>query len=167
MLRMKIDIKKVTKDDMLIVLDWWNDKTTRAMMKDNEKVTLSTHKNWFDRILSTNSNQYLLMAYLENKKIGVVRFDEKNENIFEVSINLNPDFRSKGLGKLILKEAISYFQGIKNIKKMFAVFKKVNIASKKTFLQNNFEIKNNIPNITLLNNFDKNSELYSERIFDV
>ena len=39
----------------------------------------------------------------------MVRFEKKNSKIIEVSININPQFRGKGLGKEFLSQSIAKF----------------------------------------------------------
>lgn len=164
----KLITRKVNLEDREAIWQWWNDSTTRKMMKLNHLVPWEEHIKWFDNILKYN-DKILLISIVNDEKIGVVRFDLKEKDIYEVSINLNPLHRSKGYGKEILKSSITHLKQFNpNVKKLFAMFKKENIASKKTFLSNGFNIVNEVnTNCTYLNRFDNNSEEYSELIFKI
>lgn len=155
--------RKVTIEDQKIVWQWWNDPQTRQMMKLNDNVPWEVHKKWFQDIL-TSKTKILLMSTLKNIKLGVVRFDLQEDNIYEVSINLNPEHRGKGYGKKILKNSIDFFLKYHpETLKLFAMFKKINIASKQTFLHNEFTIVENPSKETKgLEMFDEQTEEYCE-----
>ena len=72
----------------------------------------------------------------ERKKVGVVRFNNKNKYAL-VSINLNPIMRKKKLSYVLLAAGIKKFLKFKKIK-LIAEIKKNNLASIKCFLKNGF-----------------------------
>ena len=159
--------REVTLDDRRELWEWWNDPITRKMMKLNSFVPFQEHVIWFESILHSKDKK-LLLSTINNQKLGVVRFDLKDKNRYEVSINLNPDFRSKGYGSKILKSSIDYFvMKTKNVNKLFAMFKKINIASEKTFKKNGFIIvENPDKNMSELKRFDNAIERYVELIIN-
>ncbi len=161
----KISTRKVILEDRKIIWEWWNDPLTRKMMKLNEYVSWDNHVKWFDNTI--NSDKRILFISIEDsKKVGVVRFDLKGEDIYEVSININPYFRSKGYGNKILKSSLNEFLSMElKVKKLFAMFKIINKASKKVFLNNQFILIRN-PNKYLigLERFDNKKEEYCELI---
>jgi len=163
----KIVTKKVTIEDTKIVWKWWNDPTTRKMMKVNDYVPWDDHVKWFNNTLNSET-RILLISSIEDRQLGVVRFDFKECGIYEVSINLNPHYRGQGYGKSILRSSINFFfTRNQHTTKLFAMFKNINIASKKTFLANHFIIIDN-PNINAngLERFNRDTEKYCELIMD-
>jgi RimJ/RimL family protein N-acetyltransferase len=162
-----LTIRKAQMEDCKEVWQWWNDPVTRKMMKKNDFVPWEIHLKWFRIVISPTTDKFLHLCLMDNKKIGVVRFDDKGNSTFEVSINMNPHFRGKGFGKKMLEQAIKYFTRENSVKKLFAVFKKINIPSKKTFLYNKFVIKREGIDYSILNNFDIDKEYYSERLFEL
>src|SRR5438105_1596077 len=94
-------VHEATLDDKEVIWHWWNDPVTRKMMKTNDHVPWEDHCKWFDRILQDNT-RLLCVGRMDADKIGVVRFDLKADDIYEVSINLNPVFRGKGLAPQLL-----------------------------------------------------------------
>jgi len=155
--------RKAVAQDKKIVWEWWNDQLTRKMMKLNEYVPWENHTKWFDNTINSDT-RVLLVSIVEDKKIGVVRFDLKSKDIYEVSINLNPDFRGQGYGSKILQSSLKFFlETNTETKKFFAMFKKINISSKKTFLKNGFVIIKSPDKSSIgLERFDAETEEYCE-----
>lgn len=71
----------------------------------------------------------------------MIRFDAKDEGMlrWEVSINLNPVFRGRGLGWRFLVSAVEFFSAEKDFSILFAnVGESSNVASRHTFLKAGF-----------------------------
>jgi len=155
-----MNIRLAKWEDSQEILNWWNDPLTRKMMKNNIVVNYEEHKKWFESILN-NKNKILLLGFIKNKKIGVVRFDKFENNNWEISINLNPTFRGLGFGKILLSLGIEYMLQNFSVKSFFAKFKNINIASQKTFLANGFIIDNPNKNNNIgTYDFEDKTELY-------
>lgn len=163
----KIFTRKAILEDRKVIWQWWNDPLTRKMMKLNEYVSWNNHVEWFDNTIKSKT-RILFISIKNNQKLGVVRFDLKDNYSYEVSININPEYRGEGYGSKILKSSIDEFLKIEiKVKKLFAMFKKINIASKKTFLNNKFNLIENQNTISRdLERFDIETEEYCERIYN-
>ena len=98
------------------------------MFNDSEKVSIEEHRNWFDNLLIDKSNR----AYIvEENKIpsGVIRFQpiQKDSSKYDVSINIAPEKRGKGIGKFLLMNGIKKLKMDKNnCKFIIASVKKIN-----------------------------------------
>jgi len=128
-------VRPAKKADMHDVWVWWNDPHTRAMMATKGNVAWTEHRKWFEHLLTDNS-RLLMMGLCSREKIGVVRFDLRRHDtkLYEVSINLNPLFRGRGLGSLLLKKSCHYFFQRYRDSNLYAnVGVPHNIASQKTF----------------------------------
>ena len=101
-----------------------------------------------------NNNKVMYIGELDNHKVGVCRFDfDKSRLVSEVSINMNPHLRGKGLGKLFLKSSIlKYIKNNKN--NIVAKVRSDNLASIKIFTHSGFEIIQ-----------DKDNRIYFEKEF--
>ena len=132
-------VNKATKKDLLDIWLWRNDKKSIFFSKNQKKITLKSHKKWFEKNL-TNIRVKFYLGYLikknGKKKVGVVRFNI-NDKYTLVSINLNPIMRSKGLSHILLAVAIKKFLRFKKTK-LIAEIKNNNLASIKCFLKNKF-----------------------------
>jgi UDP-2,4-diacetamido-2,4,6-trideoxy-beta-L-altropyranose hydrolase len=158
----QVHIKPAQQHDCEDLWHWRNDPLTRANSLNTDKVSYDQHCAWFDSLMS-DASQFLVIGAIPNKsfsenmhKIGMVRFDivpiselnsdaqkpVKSANKVIVSINLNPDFRAKGLSVSLLTNAIESFKESivsasspipRNIKYIEATIKEGNKASIKCF----------------------------------
>ena len=128
-------LREATPDDCEDILIWRNDPISLKMSKNSKKVTSASHRIWFEDTLADNSKLLLLAINAQSKKIAVSRLDFcKSFNRAKVSININPDFRGKGLGEEILNHTSRYVDlNYKNCKKLVAEIKEFNHASRKIF----------------------------------
>lgn len=132
-------VRKANFEDSKIIYEWRNDKISRKMSISNDKILYEKHVEWLKEILS-NASKYLYIGEINNDPIGVCRFElNLDKKIFEVSINISPYKRGKGLGKILLKAAIYYFKK-KNQGDLIAKVKLSNEASKKIFKNAGFII---------------------------
>ena len=123
-------IRKAESFDCKEIWIWRNDPLTIKMFKNQKKVTWPEHRMWYTRAIRNKKCLFLIGQEDENK-IGTVRFDIKDK-YSDISINLNPKFRGKGLSKWLLKESCSIF--FKNFdKEIIAEVKKINISSISSF----------------------------------
>ena len=135
----KIIIRKANQSDYEDILKWRNDERSRKMFFNSKIITPIMHEAWFFEVLN-NNNKVMYIGELDNYKVGVCRFDfDKSRLVSEVSINMNPHLRGKGLGKLFLKSSIVKY--IRNNKtNLVAKVKSDNLASIKIFTHSGFEI---------------------------
>lgn len=104
---MGVSIQKATQDDLMDIFDWRNDPVTCQMSLNSNPIKLDAHREWFKKAISSK-NIKMYMAFQSDAKVGVCRFD-MDSNIAEISINLNPSFRNKGLSFEVLKCSIDAF----------------------------------------------------------
>ena len=124
-----IKIRNANLDDEEIILNWKNDDLSVLHSQSKRLVSKKDHKKWFTSQLEIRPCP-ILMAQNKEKKIGMIRFDKKSD-MYVVSINLNPDFRGRGLGSTMLLEAEKFF--FKHNSKTIAYVDPSNLASIKLF----------------------------------
>ena len=134
----KIKMRLATISDSESLFDWRSDRLSRSMSFDDTIPTFEEHRAWFENSLS-NVNRTMYVGELGTDKIGVCRFDlNKSESLAEVSINMNPKSRGRGLGKRFLTEGVECY--LENNKyDLLAKVKPENIASLKIFEAAGFE----------------------------
>jgi RimJ/RimL family protein N-acetyltransferase len=157
-------VREATLEDRKPIWEWWNDPITRKMMKKNDHVPWEEHCAWFEKVLE-DENRILCVGLVDQHKIGVVRFDLRIDEIYEVSINLNPFFRGKGYGSKVLLKSMEYLTKDRKVKKLFAMCKKINIASRKTFEKAGFTVVDPKQYYPGMERFDGEAELYCELNF--
>ena len=158
---MSITIKRVNKTDAdgKLIMEWRNDETTRKMFFNQELKEWDTFKvmfyeKYFDNYIEP------FFAYLGDTKIcfigcvsNYIADPETNEKICKISLNMCPDYRGKGYGKIIIKKFIKLIAyKYPKTKKIIAEIKCVNIASSRLFLSCGFKYveKKNICNTECL-----------------
>lgn len=133
-LKTPIVVNEATEDDSKIIFAWRNDEKTRAMSRTTNEIDWEEHSKWYEATLQ-NENCCVLMCSnaKTNQQMAVVRFDVEDE-VAQISINLSPFMRGKGLANTCLSEAITYFSAIfKSVSCIEAEIKPINIASRKAF----------------------------------
>lgn len=100
-----MQLRRATMDDALDVLEWRNDPHTIEMCRLPMAVPEENHLAWFERTLASGKAR-IFIASEGGRKLGMVRFDEGNPGVWEISINMAPGERNKGYGYRALKKAI-------------------------------------------------------------
>lgn len=136
-----IDLRSATEEDSLDIWRWRNDEVTRAMFKHQDHIDWGVHDLWFSEAL-VDRDKILLVGFQVNdgEKVGVVRFDCDGSGKAEVSINLNPDFRGKGLSKLMLNKSLDYLLS-SGVFLCVSKVKKINLPSVNLFYSLGFFLK--------------------------
>lgn len=129
-------VRKATEEDSLDIFEWRNDPVTRLMSFTQTPVSLENHTKWFSASLQNPKREIYIGEY-EGSKIGVVRFDEREDEA-EVSINMNPAFRGKKLALPFLNISL------KSKTHVIAKIKENNTASLKLFQRAGFKEKEKI-----------------------
>lgn len=133
-------LRPADESDLLELLSWRNDEVTRAMSLNGEMISKNDHSNWYLRALRDPSIKILIAELRSGEKCGMCRFEL---NVIpgksRISIIIDPSFRGRGLGKVLLKSCIDYYrQDFKG--PIVAQVKKNNKASLSLFKGIGFEI---------------------------
>lgn len=147
-------IREVTPSDFLDLFSWRNDKLSREMFCNSSLITIKEHSTWFEEARKSKNKHIFIGLDSENNKVGVCRFDvdDKMHNA-EVSLNLNPHFRGKGLSRELLEMSLIKFRENFN-NEIIANVKPSNIPSLKVFENCNFYFKKK----------NKDTLLYTDKI---
>lgn len=129
-----LTLRKASGRDSESLLDWRNDPTTRAFSVISDDVTSEQHEVWLNKMLQ-ESGCLLLIGEIDCKPVGMVRINSLDDlSIGQVSINLNPEFRGRGISKPLLRESLEFgAHTLHNISQFLAMIHVDNSASKKIF----------------------------------
>ena len=145
-----IHIRTASILDVKEIFEWRNDKLAVEMSLNENQIKWSTHKKWFEKILNSQKHCLLICIHKKDKiKVGYVRFDIIS-NEANISINLSPVMRGKGLAKECLIKSMLFFN--KKFNKILTVNAKVkpkNLASIRVFDKAGFHITEKTKDILL------------------
>tara|TARA_B100001094_G_scaffold326599_1_gene383059 strand:+ start:552 stop:2135 length:1584 start_codon:yes stop_codon:yes gene_type:complete len=131
--RPRLKIEYATQDDCIDILNWRNDPISRHNSNHPEPIKLNYHQSWYQQALKSPDKSFFI-AKKDTNKIGMVRFDRLSSHQAEVSINLNPQFRGKGLSQSILQlSLVRYFEDQPQITQIQAQIKSSNQSSLSLF----------------------------------
>ncbi|MCP5464804.1 MAG: UDP-2,4-diacetamido-2,4,6-trideoxy-beta-L-altropyranose hydrolase [Deltaproteobacteria bacterium] len=130
--RQAVYFEEAKADDSKMIWQWRNSPEVRKTALDQSEIPWDNHKEWFKKVLQ-DPNRKLLVAYAENQKIGVVRFDLQG-NEAEISIFLDPDQIGRSWGVAVLNGARFWLQDCcAKIQKIKAVIREDNPRSQIVF----------------------------------
>ena len=129
----------ITLEDSSDILTWRNDPASRKMSNTWSIISPTEHATWFADMLE-NRDHIGIVGEVNGEKIGVV-FMLISAGTSNVSINLNPLHRGKGVAASLLRSSILEVQKIfPTIQQFTAEIKDTNTASMKIFVQNGFNM---------------------------
>lgn len=125
-------VRPAASDDSADLRRWRNDPVTVAMSVNSKTVEPDEHQEWFSAALN-DPLQTLFIGVHEGTKVGVCRFQQQaGSGPAEVSINLDPELRGKGLAALFLQQAIDAFLSQQDVL-LTATIKHSNVPSQRLF----------------------------------
>ena len=123
-----LSLRHAIEDDVIDIFNWRNDPLALKMSLRQDAISFDAHKKWFDYTLA-DKKVVMLIGVCNEERIGVCRFSTSdNWDYTDVSININPAYRGKGLGTIFLGQAISVYSQT-HTQKLFARIKNSNQAS--------------------------------------
>lgn len=136
-----IYLRKADATDVDLLFEWANEPEVRKNSFNSELIDYSVHTKWFNKVLSSdNIEQFILMD--DDTAVGQIRINI-NEDEAEISYSIGAEFRGKGYGKRIVKELEEQIKtSYPKIQKLIARVKPSNIASKRVFESEDYELKN-------------------------
>ena len=135
-----IYLRRATLADIDLLYEWANDSVTRVNSFNTSFIPYEDHKKWFLTLMqSTSSHQFILMN--GESPIGQVRLDVKDHEA-EIGYSIAKEYRGQGFGHKILKLLSEKVQEqFPEIQHLIAKVKPSNIASKKLFESEGYEMK--------------------------
>ncbi len=128
----QITIRRASLADCDSIYEWRNAYETRRYIFNSELIPLDDHRNWYLKTLE-NPNRILLIGEIENKPVGVLRYDF-TENDALVSIYLVPGGQGQGVGSQLLRCGSQWVrENHPNIRIINAEIFRENIASLRAF----------------------------------
>jgi UDP-2,4-diacetamido-2,4,6-trideoxy-beta-L-altropyranose hydrolase len=131
------EIRRAVKGDSKNLFDWRNDLKIRSASRNSDPISWEVHQKWLDAVL-TDKNRDLIMGELDDKAVGVVRFDIEDDTA-EVSIYLVPQGGFYGYGSKLLLNAEQWLKRTRpEIRTIRARVLDKNEISKNLFLNSSY-----------------------------
>lgn len=124
--------RRATVADSRLIWEWRNDPVTREMSRSSEEISWEQHQLWFESV-SGDPRRSLLIAERGEEPLGVLRFDPFAEGCAEISINVAPSQRGKGISRTMLAAACRYGFEQLSLARIYAEIKETNAPSIKIF----------------------------------
>ena len=139
-----ITIRPARFEDSPILFRWRNDPQTRAASGTRDELDWPDHDAWVARALADDHRRLYIAERDDDGSIvpvGMCRFDlSVRGDEAEISINLNPAERGKGLGGAILAAGIAAFRAdVRPVNALRATIRPENRASVRLFERSGFE----------------------------
>ena len=130
-------IREATWDDRRALWEWYHDslryKTFRSRQPDKE---YEQHTIWFNQLMK-NPDIVLCIGIDDNLRVGCVRFDHEQEDVYNLNFFLKPLYCGREYSIHLLREAINYLNRIQTPKKIVV---DVQLDSPNVAIQRMFEI---------------------------
>jgi ribosomal protein S18 acetylase RimI-like enzyme len=116
-----------------------NHSSVRKNSGNSEIISFENHQRWFHKKYFEKENNFCYVLKDKKNIAGYCRFDyDKGEEAYVISIAIDPENQSKGLGSRLLSQSLKKMKNKKKIP-LLAEIKKENSASIKLFEKNGFE----------------------------
>ncbi len=139
-----ITMRRATTADARDVFEWRNDPQTRWASISQEPIDWESHLSWFARSVGADDRRLFIAEDLEAEQpagaVGIVRFDMiDGERAAEVSINLNPGWRGRGVGSATLLAGLAALRAERGrVPELLATIRPENVASLQLFTRAGF-----------------------------
>ncbi|KRC60449.1 hypothetical protein ASE14_05355 [Agromyces sp. Root81] len=129
----EIEFRRARLSDAAAVFEWRNDSTSRAASVSTGEISWAGHVEWFESALADPLREIYIAVESDSSAVGMCRFDERTDAA-EVSINLAPSVRGKGIASVVLRGAIdAYREDHPGTGRLTAVIRPSNTASVRLF----------------------------------
>ena len=92
-----LELRNVNKNDINYLFKLENTKNVRVYFKNPKNINLSEHKKWFNKTLNLETSIIFIIC-LNKKNVGMLRVDNLNKNIVDLSILIHPKYSNSNLG---------------------------------------------------------------------
>lgn len=99
-------LEKATEEHFDVTYEWASDPDIRAYSFNRNAISLSEHRAWYFKKIKEPFCIYLI-ARLENKCIGSIRFDIIDSTAL-ISYLVSPLYQGKGIGRIMLSKGLMY-----------------------------------------------------------
>lgn len=130
-------LRQATDADREQLLEWRNEPATRDASRSTELVTPEEHSRWLAGVLA-DPDRHLLIAELDHRPAGQVRFDRLHAYDYEISVSLDPERRGRQLAAPLIEAGCEWLWTKTNAASVEAGVRVGNERSARAFLAAGF-----------------------------
>lgn len=136
-----LEFRNVKMSDAQLLRTWRNDPEVRSVSFNSDPISEAEHRRWLTESLRRTDRIMLIAEDRQSNAIGKIQIDFTNNamNTVTIGIVVGPEFRSRGLGTILIEKATSaLFHAEKKVQQIVAQIKHGNIASECAFRKSGF-----------------------------
>lgn len=130
-----IKLRPAKPSDCHAIFAWANDPDTRSASFHTETIALEEHESWFATAIAEPDSLFIIEA--GDEPAGVARIEATENNNAEISINLAPEARGRGLAWAAIMALIS-LAGHQGYGQLLARIRADNPRSQRVFEKSGF-----------------------------
>lgn len=139
---MRFMLREAESEDVERYLHWANQADVRQNAINSEPILPENHRNWFASRLASQSTK-LYLGMINHLPVAQLRFD-LHEGIWEIDYSVDPDYRNKGLGEMLIRKGMKRLQeDLNSYCTVAGLVKSTNTASAEVFKKLHFTQKTN------------------------
>ena len=139
-IKIQMSLREAALNDSQLLYQWRNHPSVRMNSFNESELKWEEHNEWVKSKIK-DPNTFMLIAELEQKRIGVIRFEKCGGEVV-VSVNVDPDETGKGWGTRIIQEGSDlFFKKFSASRAISARIKKDNEASLRAFQKAGYQLK--------------------------
>jgi UDP-2,4-diacetamido-2,4,6-trideoxy-beta-L-altropyranose hydrolase len=127
-----ITLRHVQEQDCELVWRWANEPRARAVSFSSNPIPWEDHRQWFAEKLHSKNGVFYMATNQHGTPVGQVRVDP-GESGSLISVSLDRDFRSLGLGSRVIRAASERAIRERHLERIDALIKAENSASVMAF----------------------------------
>lgn len=102
-------LRKANINDCELLFKWANDRDVRINAITKDPIVWENHLKWFNTKITSDKTRMFILE-IDGNPFGQIRYDLQ-DNEWVVDYSISTEMRGKGLGKVILKMSLPYFNG--------------------------------------------------------
>lgn len=134
--------RNIEKQDEVGLLKLRNTPTNLDFFKNPSPISPEDHAKWFASRIN-DFKEHQIVAVLSNELVGVIYLDDIAECTGSISINIDPEYQSLGIGRELLARIMLRAESLKFIR-VEAVIHVANTKSIKLFEKYGFAVEEKI-----------------------
>ena len=139
------------RNDAKTYFDWANDPAVRSNGFHTEKLEWENHCRWFQKMMQSPDCHLYLVSDVSDNKVGQVRLTPDPSGYLEIGFSVDPAFRKKGLGLILLQHVLTTETSKHpNTRGFIARVKQTNKASARIFQLLDFQPDDDDPKLGCL-----------------